>query len=271
MNESKNVLTIKTIQIQPIKNIITAIKDILTDATITFTPKYMKINGTDKTNTILVHIMLYSHKFEKFDCKVDKIVIGVNSLTLFRMTNSVTADETMTFYIEEANYFDGVVSQLGVQFDNVNEAERRNNDIPLMDPDMDDFDNINFEYSTIINMPSVKFQKIVRDFCQGQISERVEIRTVGDDLMFKCRGNGTACMSVCRSESADKLNFVQKQDASVVVQGEFSLKSLSQFCKCTPLCDNMELYLDNDMPLLVKYEMSSLGEIKMCLAQLPSV
>ena len=138
-----------------------------------------------------------------------------------------------------------------------------------MDPDMDDFDNINFEYSTIINMPSVKFQKIIRDFCQGQISERVEIRTVADDLMFKCRGNGTACMSVCRSESADKLNFIQKQDASVVVQGDFSLKSLSQFCKCTPLCENMELYLDNDMPLLVKYEMASLGEIKMCLAQLP--
>ena len=40
MNEENNVLTIKTVQIQPIRNIITAIKDILTDATITFT------NGT---------------------------------------------------------------------------------------------------------------------------------------------------------------------------------------------------------------------------------
>ena len=37
MNEANNVLTIKTVQIQPIRNMITAIKDVLTDATITFT------------------------------------------------------------------------------------------------------------------------------------------------------------------------------------------------------------------------------------------
>ena len=34
MNEENNVLTIKTVQIQPIRNMITVIKDILTDATL---------------------------------------------------------------------------------------------------------------------------------------------------------------------------------------------------------------------------------------------
>ena len=48
MNEENNVLTIKTVQIQPIRNIITAIKDILTDATITFTKDGMKIINFDK-------------------------------------------------------------------------------------------------------------------------------------------------------------------------------------------------------------------------------
>ena len=43
MNEANNVLTIKTVQIQPIRNMITAVKDILTDATITFTKDGMKI------------------------------------------------------------------------------------------------------------------------------------------------------------------------------------------------------------------------------------
>ena len=44
-----NVLTIKTVQIQPIRNMITAIKDVLTDATITFTKDGMKIINFDKT------------------------------------------------------------------------------------------------------------------------------------------------------------------------------------------------------------------------------
>ena len=43
MNEENNVMTIKTVQIQPIRNMITAIKDILTDATITFTKEGMKL------------------------------------------------------------------------------------------------------------------------------------------------------------------------------------------------------------------------------------
>lgn len=58
MNEENNVLTIKTVQIQPIRNMITAIKDILTDATITFTKDGMKIINFDKTHTILVNVLL---------------------------------------------------------------------------------------------------------------------------------------------------------------------------------------------------------------------
>ena len=66
------------------------------------------------------------------------------------------------------------------------------------------------------------------------------------------------------------MEFINNPDASVVVQGEFSLKSLSHFIKCTPLCSQLELYLGNDLPLIVKYDVASLGEIRMCLADLPS-
>ena len=31
-----------------------------------------------------------------------------------------------------------------------------------------------------------------------------------------------------------------------------------------------EMYIDNDLPLVVKYNVASLGEIKLCLAPLPS-
>ncbi len=59
MNESNNVLTLKTVQIQPIRNTITAIKDILTDATISFTKDGLKIINFDKTHTILETMLDY--------------------------------------------------------------------------------------------------------------------------------------------------------------------------------------------------------------------
>ena len=63
---------------------------------------------------------------------------------------------------------------------------------------------------------------------------------------------------------------VKKTDDTEVIQGEFSLKNLGYFIKCTNLCSNIEMFLENDLPLVVKYSVASLGEIKLCLAPLPA-
>ena len=65
------------------------------------------------------------------------------------------------------------------------------------------------------------------------------------------------------------MEFTQKQDVSKIIQGEFSLRNLTYFIKCTNLCNQIEIYLENDLPLVVKYSVASLGEIKLCLAPLP--
>ena len=85
MNEANNVLTIKTVQIQPIRNMITAVKDILTDATITFTKDGMKIINFDKTHTILVNVGLHASKFEYYNCEPEKIIVCANTLHLFKV------------------------------------------------------------------------------------------------------------------------------------------------------------------------------------------
>ena len=92
MNEDNNVLTIKTVQIQPIRNMITAIKDILTDATITFTKDGLKIINFDKTHTILVNVVLNSHKFEQYTIGPDKIIVCANTLHLFKVISTMAND-----------------------------------------------------------------------------------------------------------------------------------------------------------------------------------
>ena len=118
MNEENNVLTIKTVQIQPIRNMITAIKDILTDATITFTKEGMKIINFDKTHTILVNVSLHANRFEKYNCIPDKIIVCANTLHLFKVISTMSNDDTLSIYIDKADYHDGIVSHLGLQYDN---------------------------------------------------------------------------------------------------------------------------------------------------------
>ena len=64
------------------------------------------------------------------------------------------------------------------------------------------------------------------------------------------------------------MGFRQRpHDPSSTIQGIFSLKSLSQFIKCTP-CSTVEIYLSNDLPLICCYDVASLGSIKLCLCLL---
>lgn len=268
MNEDNNILTIKTVQIQPIRNMITAIKDILTDATITFTKEGMKIINFDKTQTILVNVFLSADRFEKYVCLPDKVIICANTLHLFKVISTMSNDDTLSIYIDKADYHDGIVSHLGLQYDNGDIKQCYNQKLRLIEPDMEEMNVPDVTYSTVINMPSSDFQKIVRDL--NGISDRIEIKSVGNDMIFSCEGN-FASSRIFRSESNGNMNFIQKNDASVVFQGEFSLKSLSHFIKCTPLCSHLEMYLGNDLPLIVKYDVASLGEIKLCLVPLPSL
>ena len=66
------------------------------------------------------------------------------------------------------------------------------------------------------------------------------------------------------------MEYIKKQEKSKIIQGEFSLKNLGYFIKCTNLCSQIEMYLENDLPLVVKYNVASLGTIKLCLSNLQS-
>ena len=267
MNEDNNVLTIKTVQIQPIRNMITAIKDILTDATITFTKDNMKIINFDKTQTILVNVVLNAKNFEQYDCEPEKIIICANTLHLFKLISTMSNDDTLSMYIDKGDYHEGIVSHLGLQYDNGMIKQCYSQKLRLIEPDVEELYVPDVEYSTIINLPTSDFQKIIRDL--NGISDRIEIKSVGNDLIFSCEGN-FATSRIYRSESEGNMNFIQKADASNIFQGEFSLKSLAHFIKCTPLCSHMEMYLGNDLPLIIKYDVASLGSIRMCMAPLPS-
>ena len=267
MNPNNVVLLIKSVQVSPLRNMITAIKDVLTDSSITFTKQGMKIINFDKTHTILVNVNLHANKFEYYNCEPDKIIVCANTLHLFKVISTMSNDDTLSIYIDKADYHDGVVSHLGLQYDNGDIKQCYNQKLRLIEPDTEELVVPDVEYSTVITMPTTDFQKIIRDL--NGISDRIEIKSVGNDLMFSCEGN-FASSRILRSESDGNMGFIQKSDASVIIQGEFSLKSLSHFIKCTPLCSHLEIYLGNDLPLVVKYDVASLGEIRLCLASLPS-
>jgi|TARA_B110000967_G_scaffold209346_2_gene265061 proliferating cell nuclear antigen len=267
MSTSNNVLTIKTVQIAPFRTLMTALKDILLETNITFKKDGIRIINMDKSHTMLAHLFLAAENFEHYECNKEKIVVGVNMFHLFKLINSIDNDDTLTIYIEDCDYHDGIVSFLGLKFENGDIKQCKTQKLRLIEPDSDEYEEPDVQFSSVINLPSSDFQKIIRDL--SCISERLEIKSVGNELIFRCEGQ-FATAEVKREESVGGMEFIEKQDASKIIQGEFSLKNLGYFIKCTNLCSQIEMYLENDLPLVVKYYVASLGTIKLCLSPLPS-
>lgn len=262
-----NVLTIKTVQIAPFRTLMTALKDILLETNITFQPDGIRIINMDKSHTILAHLYLAAQNFEFYECKKEKIIIGVNMFHLFKLINSIDNDDTLTIYIENGDYVDGIVSHLALKFENGEIKQCKTQKLRLIEPEPEELEYPDVKFSSIINLPSADFQKIIRDL--SCISDKLEIKSVGNELIFKCSGQ-FASAEIHRAESDGSMGFVMKQNPSKIIQGEFSCKNLSYFIKCTNLCSQIEIYLENDLPLVVKYNVASLGEIKLCLSNLPS-
>lgn len=266
-DQHKNyALLIKTVQISPFRTLMTALKDILIETNIIIQQSGIRIINMDKSHTILVRLLLNAVNFEHYYCRYPKIVIGVNMFHLFKLINSIDNDDTLTLFIENDHYTEGVVKFLGMKFENGNIMQCKTQYLRLIEPDNEEIHLPDVTFSSIINIPSSDFQKIIRDM--SSLSDRLEIKCVGDELIFSLVGP-FAKVQIRRSECNGNMEYIQKQDSSKIIQGEFPLKYLNYFIKCTNLCNSIELMLENDLPLIVKYNVASLGEIKLCLASLP--
>ena len=262
-SHSSNILTIQTIQIAPFRTLMTALKDILLETNITFLKEGIRIINMDKSHTILAHLFLDASNFEHYYCKYPKIVIGVNMFHLFKLINSIDTDDILSIFIEESEYSGGIVDNLGLKFENGEIKQCKIQKLKLIEPEEEELDVPDVKFSSIINLPSGDFQKIIRDL--SNLSDRLEIKSVGDELIFKCKGPFAEC-ELRRSESDGVMEFINKPDNTKVIQGEFSLKNLGYFIKCTNLCSTVEIYLKTGYPLTILYNVANLGQIKYCLA-----
>lgn len=266
--KEENVLEIKTVQISPFRTLMTALKDILLETSLVFQQEGITLINMDKSHTILVYLFLEAKNFEEYECAYPRIVVGVNMLHLFKIINTIDNDDTLTIYIRKSDYEAGHVNNLGLLFENGDIKQANNHILKLIEPDYEQEQFPDVTYSSIINMPSADFQKIIRDM--SNISEKIDIKSSGQELMFTCKGP-FATSQIRRAESDENMNIIKKNDPSKIIQGEFALKNLSYFIKCTNLCSLIEIYLENELPLIVKYNVASLGELKLCLSPLPGI
>ena len=250
-------LKIKTEQAGAFRILVEALKEILTEANFIFDETGIKLMAMDSTHTILIHMKLEGNNFEYFYCP-KKVVIGVNMLNFFKLIKTMGNSETLTLFVENDNE-----NKLGILISNSEKISQTIYKLNLLDITDENINIPPAEFETELSLPSNDFQKIIRDMIN--IGEQIEIKSIGSQLILNCNGD-FASQETILGETNNGLKFNQTSPEELPIQGMFSLKYLILFTKCTNMCNQINLYIKNDYPLIIKYSVASLGDIKLCLA-----
>lgn len=273
------IFEIRTMKSTIIKSVVEIIKPYIKETNIVIDSKGLKISAIDTVSEKSVtHLRLDANKFDDFYCK-HSIVIGVDINILFKTIKNSNRKDNLIIYMEEDDE-----TTLCLELVDILGAKRKCYKIKLLElnDEISDLTSIDFKY--IINFPSAHFHQIIKDIqlLGGCV---LEIRSLKKQVMFECN-DGCAQFKMIvnefEDESDDDIVFQRSllkqsgEDTRSIkftsndenaVQGKFSMKHLMSFVKSSHLCDNVNIYLDNDKPLVLEYFVSDLGTLKFLLIQ----
>jgi proliferating cell nuclear antigen len=212
----------------------------------------MRLIAMNTAKTVLVSLRLDA--FDIFYCAKKKITIGVDMVNFYKFIKNIGNDDTLTLFLDKDNE-----NQLGIHIIGGNSNMNNISHLNLMDLGEQKFKIPQIKFDAYIIMSSSMFQTICKNM--NAHAEKIEIMSVGEQLRFTCKSE-IGDQTVILSSKQDNLDIQPTKDG--IIQGTYELKNLILFTKCSGLCTNIELYMKNDYPLLIKYTVSSLGKIIFC-------
>lgn len=258
-NANGNLFEIRTVQSSVFRTLIEALKEILTEANLEFDPTGIRIVDVDETHTVLTYLRLHADKFEGFYCPA-KYVLGINMIYLFKLIKTLSNNDSLTLFLPASN-----PNKLGIRAENAEKGTTNTWMMKLFDTNVENIElPTDIKFTSTIHMPSTDFQKICRDF--NALAEKLEITSSKSDLIFRCVGDFVDGETIIMSNNQGGVEVERNDNNSEIVQGVFELKYLVLFTKCTNLCATTEILLKNDFPLILKYLVANLGEVRLVLA-----
>ena len=255
-NHNGNLFEIRTVQSSAFRTLIEALKEILTEANMEFDSTGIKVIAVAETHTVLTYLRLHADRFEYFYCPA-KYVLGMNMIYLFKLIKTLSNNDSLTLFLPASN-----PNKLGIRAENAEKGTTNTWMMKLFDTNVVNIEFPNITFTSIIHMPSADFQKICRDF--NALAEKLEITSSATDLIFRCVGDFVDGETVMMSNNQGGIEV--QRNTTEIVQGIFELKYLVLFTKCTNLCASTQIHLKNDVPLVLRYMVANLGEVRLVLA-----
>jgi proliferating cell nuclear antigen len=240
---------LRTVQGTAIRNIFEVLKDIINDVNIYFDENGLTIVTLDMARASLIHLHLNSENFEEYRCP-SKIVAGMNMFNMYKLLKSVGANDIVDLSIETPEF-------INIHIQNQIKKSLTKFDLKLLDINEDILVLPEIVMDVTTTLPSADFQRICRDM--GNIASEIDIYREGSFLNLECNGDFANQKTVMDCQS-----LVTKK-----IGNTFSLKYLNLFTKATGMSSSVQILqnsTNSDMPIVLRYSIANLGEIKFYLA-----
>lgn len=256
MEDEACALYVKTVSGGIIRALFETLKELLHDVTLVFDDQGMRLTCMDGSRTALIFLKLDAGSFERYRCTTS-INCGVNLNSVFKLLRVASPQDTIVFYKEDA-----FSNELGITILNVERNAKTDFKLKLLDVDLEHLAVPPVTFDHVITLPSAHLQRLCRDM--SILSDTMVIRTDGKHLIMECDGDIASQKTVIDIAAACDAGGAGGNGQKV--EGNFSLKFLSLFCRSSPLSQNVELFFKANYPLVLEFAVSSLGKLRFALA-----
>jgi proliferating cell nuclear antigen len=219
------------------------------------------LKEVNKTGKILVYMRLDADKFEvyKYNYHKKKLSLGIDIGNLLKCLKCMSHFDTMTWLVDDED-----INKLIVILESAERKEKKTFKLNLMDIEEETYDISPIQFPYSITLPSQDFHKYCKDMAGS--TDKIEIKATSNKLFFSGKGEiGNIEFEV--GETNGGLSIVSTtNNTNEIVQGLFELKFLLIFTKCTNLCNQVTMFIKNDYPIIITYQIAALGEIKLVLS-----
>jgi proliferating cell nuclear antigen len=249
---------IRTLQGNVIKSLFDTLKEIIHDVTLTFDETGIRISAMDGSKVSLVYLKLNAEAFEEYKCSKSH-EIGINVLNMFKLLRSAGSHDSILLRNLKS---DPHVLEITIQNFDKNSLTKFN--MKLIEIDSEYIEVNDIEFDTIVTMPSNYFQRLCRDM--SDITDHLCIIKKDGELSFNSDYSSATDFASQKTIIGDsdtgKITTLDEAD----YENKFSLKYLTGFCKASGLSSVVELYLKESYPLVLKYSVGSMGNLKFVIA-----
>lgn len=289
----------ETIQSPAFRVLAESLKDVLVDANYVFSiERGLEVISLDATETLIVHMHIPGDRVENFTIadsdptqpsQKPTYALGINTQSLFRAVKNVTTTDTIAL-----RYNEKLPHVLNIEISNAERQSKLIYSLTLLTMPVPKCELTKIDlrtYDVQVTLPSAQLQKVCKEMLNAN-AQTVELGVSSHSLRVKAILTGLNLQVVMfekkglisiafqnasirdqlssneneEGESATATRSIHNDDTHFITFGEFPMRQLQAFAKCTNSTPVVELFLSQGKPLVTQYHAATLGSLRYYIA-----